>query len=112
MHLDVSILGAIMVIIGLSIWSGCGGGIKPFCSLGVAGEHGDFVGVVDGEVGVDEDQKICNGLGERERVCDHGPGAWIGVEDDGEKGSWLGLVGLFRPVGGVYGVHVGYARPG
>ena len=55
--------------------------------LDVAGYDGDCVGVVDGQVGVDEDEEIGHRLGEGERRLEEGPAMGVGVEDDHEERS-------------------------
>ncbi len=40
------------------------GRIEPLGFVTVGGNDGDFVGVVGGEVGVDEDEKVGDGTGE------------------------------------------------
>lgn len=49
-----------------------------------------FVAVVEGEVGVDEDQEVGDGGGEWEGGGEEGPGVGVRVEDDGQQG-WRGL---------------------
>lgn len=51
-----------------------------------------FVAVVEGEVGVDEDQEVGDGGGEWEGGGEEGPGVGVRVEDNGQQG-WRGLVG-------------------
>jgi len=46
---------------------------------------GDFVGVVAGEVGIDEYKETRHRTRQREGVGEQSPGAWIGVEDDGQE---------------------------
>lgn len=45
-----------------------------------------FVGVVEGEVGVYEDEDVGDGLGEGEGGGEEGPGMGVCIEDDGEEG--------------------------
>ncbi len=40
------------------------GWVEPLGFVAVGGDDGDFVGVVGGEVGVDEDEKVGDGTGE------------------------------------------------
>ena len=50
----------------------------------MGGEDGDLVCAVDGEVGVDEDEEVGDGLREGEEGGQRVPGYGVGVEDDGE----------------------------
>ena len=66
--------------------------VEKHCPLGVAGDHGDLVGVVDGQVGVDEKKEAGERRGERQGGSQQSPGMRIGIEDDGEKrrrGLWI-----------------------
>ena len=45
-----------------------------------------FVAVVEGKVGIDKDEKVGDGHGERESGREKGPGVWICVEDYGQEG--------------------------
>jgi hypothetical protein len=49
----------------------------------VRGDDGDFVGVVTGEVGVEEDEDVGDCGGEREGGFEDRPGMRVCVEDDG-----------------------------
>lgn len=49
----------------------------------VGGDDGDFVGIVAGQVGVDEDKDIGDCLSEWEGLFEDGPGAGVCVEDYG-----------------------------
>ena len=62
-------------------------GIEPCRFVGVGGYYGDFVGVVAGEVGVEEDEDVGDGGGEGKGGVEEGPGVWVGVDDDGEEGG-------------------------
>lgn len=59
------------------------GRIEEFGAAGVGGDHADFVGVVEGEVRVDEDEEVGDGGGEGEGRGEKSPGVRVGVEDDG-----------------------------
>ena len=62
-------------------------GIEEFGALGVGGYDGDFVAVVEGEVGVYEDEEVGDGGGEGEGRREEGPGVGVGVEDYGQEGG-------------------------
>lgn len=50
----------------------------------MAGYYGHLIGIIDGEVGVYEDEEIGYSFGERECGGEECPGVWIGVEDNDE----------------------------
>lgn len=60
-------------------------GIQPYGAVHVCGDDGDLVGVAEGEMGVDKDEDVGDCLGEGEAGVEGGPGAWVGVDDDGEE---------------------------
>jgi len=47
-------------------WRRVGGWVEKFCALDVGGYDGYLVGIVEGEVGVYEDEDVGDGLGEGE----------------------------------------------
>lgn len=53
----------------------------------MAGDDGDAVGAVEGEVRVDEDEQVGYGLREGQRVVEKSPGVGVRVEDDGQEGG-------------------------
>lgn len=53
----------------------------------VGGDDGDFICIVTGQMGVDEDEEVCNSGGEREGWLKAGPGMGVCIEDDGEEGG-------------------------
>lgn len=57
--------------------------VQPGGGLAVRGDDGDFVGVVTGEVGVEEDEDVGDCGGEREGGFEDRPGMRVCVEDDG-----------------------------
>lgn len=82
------------------------GGIQPYGAVHVCGYDGDLVGVAEGEVGVDEDEDVGDCLGEGEAGFEGGPGAWVGVDDDGEEGGRAvdgGDLVVLRDVDGIHG---------
>ena len=87
--LGVSHLDVVGGVGGILLWGcavvGGGGGVEKLGALGVAGYHGDLVGVVEGEVGVDEDEEVCYRFGEREGVGEESPGVRVRVEDYGQQ---------------------------
>lgn len=52
-----------MCLVGLCLWV-LGGWIEPSCTCGMACNDGYLICMVDGEVAIDEDEKIRNDLGE------------------------------------------------
>jgi len=56
-------------------------------------EDSDLVVVAKGEVGVDVDEDVCEGLGDGQFRVEDGPGARVQVDDDDEKRGHLGLEG-------------------
>ena len=72
---------------------GVGGGrawclrVEEFGAPCVTGYYGDFVGVVEGEVGVDEDLEVGDSSGEGKYWVEESPGMGVCVEDYGEQ-SW------------------------
>ena len=62
-----------------------GDGVEKLGALGVRGYDCDFVAVVEGEVGVDEDEQVGDGGGEGERGREEGPGVRVRVEDYGQQ---------------------------
>lgn len=72
------------------LWGGAviggGGRVEEFGALGVTGYDGDLVCVVEGEVGVDEDEEVCYRFGEGEGVGEESPGVGVRVEDYGQQG--------------------------
>lgn len=67
--------------------------VEEFGAAGVGGDYADFVGVVEGEVGVDEDEEVGDGGGEGEGWGEKSPCVRVGVEDDGQEG-WRGFCEL------------------
>lgn len=60
-----------------------GKGVEKFGPLGVRGYNCYFVRVVEGEVGVYEDEEVGDGGGEGQGWGEEGPGVGIRVEDYG-----------------------------
>ena len=50
-------------------------------------DDGDFIRIVEGEVGVDEDEKVGNCGGQGQSGGEEGPCVRVRVEDDGEVGG-------------------------
>lgn len=61
--------------------------VQPCRLLAVRCDDRDFVGVVAGQMGVDEDKDVSYGGGEREGVFQEGPSMGVCVEDDGQQGG-------------------------
>jgi len=55
--------------------------VEEFGSLGMRGYDGYFVGVVEGEVSVYENEEVGDGGGEGEDWGEEGPGVGVCVED-------------------------------
>lgn len=88
-----------------------GRGVEPAGLVGVGGDDGDLVGVAKGQMAVDEDEEVRDGIAEGEGVAEAGPGAGVGVEDDGEEGGdfvGVGDVVVLRGVGVFDVVHCGH----
>lgn len=66
-----------------------GGRIEKAGGMRVRGDDGDLVGVVDGQVGVDEDKEVCDEGGQGQSVGQEAPGVRVCVEDDGQQGGRL-----------------------
>ena len=84
--------------------------VEPDSSVGMGGDESDLVGVAEGEVGIDEDEDVCDGLGDGEHVGESCPRARVGVDDDGKEGrDIVGVVHLvvLRSVDGVLDAHLG-----
>lgn len=49
----------------------------------VRSDDGDFIGIVAGQMGVDEDEDVGDCLSERKGLFEEGPGAGVRVENYG-----------------------------
>lgn len=81
-----------MGAVGCRGWKDGGGRVEEFGALDVGGYDCYFVGVVEGKVGVYEDEDVGDGLGQSEGGGEEGPGVGVCVEDDGKEG-WGGFCG-------------------
>lgn len=66
--------------------------IEKLRALGMTGDYGDFIGVVECQMGVDEDKEVGDGLGQRERVGKEGPGVGVRIENNCQEGRWRFLL--------------------
>lgn len=82
-----------------------GGGVEEAGRVAVGGYYGDLVAVVDGQVGVYEDEEVGREGWEWESVGEDPPGVRVGVEDDCEERRRHAAVRLCVACGGVDGVH-------
>lgn len=55
--------------------------------LGVACNYSHLIGMVEGEMGVDEDKEVGDRSRERKGWVEQGPGMGVGVQDDGQQGG-------------------------
>ena len=84
-HFRVGVMRCIWGVGKRNWWGGVRRRVEEIGAPDVAGYDGNFVGVVEREVGVDEDEEVGNGLGEGERGLEQCPGVGVGVEDDGQE---------------------------
>jgi hypothetical protein len=61
------------------------GRIEPDCTIAVACDNSNLIGIVDGQVGIYEDEDICDSFRERQSWRKESPGMRIGVDDDDKK---------------------------
>lgn len=79
--------------------------MEPNGAVDMGGDKGDLVCVGEGEVSVYEDEDIGDGAGEGEDIGNGGPGARVGVKDNGEKRGCLIRGGDLVVVRDVNSVH-------
>ena len=82
-HLRVGIMRRVWGAVRGSGWGGVRRRVKELGALDMAGYDGDFVRIVEGEVGINKHEKVGNSLREGKRGLEEGPRMGIGVEDDG-----------------------------
>lgn len=53
----------------------------------MASYNSDFIGVIERQVCIDEDEEVCYNLREGKGVGEQGPCIWIGIKNDRQKGG-------------------------
>ena len=58
-------------------------------------------------MGIYHDEDVSNGLGDGQEIVDGGPGAWVGVDDDGQERGRLAREGaLVVVLRGIDAIHL------
>lgn len=53
----------------------------------MAGDDGNLVGMIEGKMGVDENEEIGDGSGKGECIGEESPSIGVGIENDGQEGG-------------------------
>lgn len=92
-HLRIGVIGVggSLVMRGVSAICRCPRGwcwVEKVGALGVTGYDGDLVGMIEGKMGVDEDEEVGDGSGKREGIREEGPGVGVRIQNDCQEGWW------------------------